>query len=351
MIVFFGFRGYVLLDWHTYSRSYDNSPTLFDNFIIIEKFLNNGWEKGFLVYMIICKTISSNYLFFQFISFIIDYIIIFYFFKRVIPENVILCLVFFILFNGILLEFHLLRNIKGILLFILSIKYIEKRIFSKFFLINIVGALFHISSLLFIPMFFILNKKIPGQIIFIAFLVGNLLFLLRVEWLKYFLSNISIPGRLGDIIYKYLTATSKYSQAFVLSIGYLERCFSFLLVFYFSKKIIKTDKNNNIYINAFYIYIFIYIFFYEMFIFIERVAVLFVFSYWIVYPMIYATISKRKKYIFILILLFYGILKFGSGYNKYYFYYDNVLFPYKSIKEREYILKTNNEYLINRNYQ
>jgi hypothetical protein len=340
LILFFGFRGYVMIDWINYSRIYNNSPTLFDDINSIKEFLmpnriiNMNFEKGFLIYMIICKTLSPNYFFFQFISYVIDFTILYFFLKREIPGYIILGFVFFILFYGFQMKMHLLRNIKSILIFMISIKYIKERKFLNFFILNCFGALFHVTSFFFIPLYFILNKNIPSFILIVLFIIGNIIFLLRIEWVKVFLLFINFPGKIGHLVRAYLNS-SRYSQSFGLSIGYIERTFSFLLVLFLSKKLIKVDKENIIFINLFYLYCFIYLYFSEMYIFIERVVKLFIFSYWIIYPKIYNLISKKIKYVFLIFLFLYGSLKLSLSYTRIFQLYDNILLPYKSYQERE----------------
>jgi len=335
LIIFIGCRGFLYTDWISYYPVYDSAPSLFDGAKSISNFFEENWENGFLFYMILCKTISSNYFFFQFISFTIDFFILYYFFKRIIPRYIILGFLFFILFSGIGIEFNLLRNSKSIMLFLISLKYMEEKKVVKFMLLNCVGALFHISSLLYLPAYFILQKKFSRALILILFIIGNLIFLLQVEWCKLFLTFISdfFPGRLGILLKLYL-ASDFYSSAYGITIGYLERFFSFIIIYYFSQRLCKSNKNNLIYINAFYLYTFIFLYFSEISIILERVAILFIFPYWILYPLIYSLLRNKSKQIFLLILLFYGILKLGVGNRNIFSLYDNVLFSCKSYRER-----------------
>jgi hypothetical protein len=347
LLIFFGFRGYIMIDWIRYYQFYADLPTLFDDHNLIKKIIGAGSlngrliERGFLVYMIICKTISANYFFFQFISSIIDLYILFLFFKREIPDYLILGFVFFFLFDGFQLEMQLLRNAKSMLLFLISIKYIKEKKIIKFLILNCIGTLFHITSLLYIPLYFIINKNIKRSVLFTVFIIGNIIYLLRIEWLKQVLSHISFPGRVGYLINMYLTS-QRYSVSHGIGIvGYLERSFTFLLVYFFSKKLTNIDNNNNIYINLLYLYLFIYLHFSEMYIFIARVVSLFVFSYWIIYPKIYSLISKKMKYIFIMLLFIYGGVKLAEKCNKVYFLYDSTIMPHKSFQEREAIYMKN----------
>jgi hypothetical protein len=346
LIIFFGFRGYVLIDWLTYSQFYADLPTLFNDLGLLKNIIGSGSlngrlvERGFLVYMVICKTISSNYLFFQFISASIDLYILFLFFKREIPDCIVLGFVFFILFQGLQFEMHLLRSMKSMLLFILSIKYIKERKFINFLIFNCIGALFHITSIIYIPLYFILNKNIARSIVFTIFIIGNIIYLLQLEWFKLILSHISLPGRMGYLINTYLVSV-RYSASHGITIGYIERTFTFFFVYFFSKRITNVDNNNNIYINIIYLYIFIFLYFSEMFIFIERIVNMFIFSYWIIYPKIYSLISEKMKYAFILLLFLYGGVKLTLNCNKAYYYYDNIMLPYRSFQERKEIYMKN----------
>jgi len=346
LIIFIGFRGLLYTDWQNYYQTYKYAPTLFDGDKMLFFFSERKEEKGFLIFTIICKTISSNYFFFQFISFIIDLFILYYFFKRIIPKYIVLGFLFFILFSGLGIEFNLLRNSKSIMLFIISLKYLEKKNFIKYLICNIIGLMFHAISLLFIPLYFIIDKKFSRIIILTLFFIGNLLFLLHIEWCKPILTYISniISGRIEILIKQYLSSTF-YSKAYGISIGYLERLLSFFIIYYFSKKLCNLNKNNIIYINIFYLYIFIFLYFSEMTIILERIAILFIFPYWIIYPQIYALLRKSYKQIYLFILLLFGLLKIGVGNRNILTFYDNILFQYKSYQERLEIVNQHSKYI------
>jgi len=341
LIIFIGFRGFLYTDWINYYRVYETTPSLFDGAYSINKFFERSWEKGFLFYMIICKTIFPNYFFLQLISFIIDCIILYSFFKRIIPNYIVLGFIFYILFAGINIEFNLLRNSKAIMLFLISLKSLEERRFLKYIIINSIGVLFHITALLYFPLYFILNRKISRTVILFLFIVGNILFLLQIEWCKLLLTSIStmIPGRLGTLLKVYLSS-DLYSKAYGITIGYIERFFTFIVIYYLFDKLCKINKYNLIYINAFFIYCFIFLYFSEMTILLERVAILFVFSYWILYPQLYSLIKNKNKKIFLVILLLYGVLKM-SGNRNVLMLYDNIMFSHRSYHERKIILERN----------
>jgi hypothetical protein len=158
---------------------------------------------------------------------------------------------------------------------------------------------------------------------------------LQIQWIKNILSSI-VPifdNRLADITVKYIQSDI-FSSAYGLSLGYIERQLSFILVFIFYPRLKKDDQNVNIFTNLFYLYCFTFLLCSEMSILLERVALLFVCSYWILYPKIFNLISKKYKYVFLFLLLIYSVPKIkGNHYGRVH-EYDNVLTGYKSFEIR-----------------
>jgi hypothetical protein len=341
IILFIGFRGFLYTDWQVYYSLYKKSSSLFDGLSKMNQFVKE-WsdnfpylERGFLIYLIICKTISQNYFFLQVISFIIDFFVLFCFFKKYIPRYVMFGFLFFFLFSGINIEFNLLRNAKSIMIFLLSIEYIYKKNIVIYFLLIFFASMFHISALLYLPLYFFINKKFHKIPVFIIFVVGNIIYLFQVQWCKSALLFISflLPQRLAFLLETYL-ASDFFSKSYGITVGYLERFFSFIVVYKFYNKIYNKNNRNLIFVNGFYVYSFIFLYFSEITILLERVAVLFIFGYWIIYPQIYSLLSKNYKKMFLLFLLIYGIFKMGTGNNKIITEYDNILIIHKSYDVR-----------------
>ena len=160
VFLFIGLRGFVENDWMGYYPMYTKLPVSFSAFLkdyySSESYLYK--DIGFSLFAFICKTICPNYFFFQFISFLIDFIILYYAFESLKSENIILNFLFFFLFSGIQIEIDLLRNSKSIALFMLSLQfsYGEKNplsnmnflIYWAFFFIQVHLFTFHYFSFL-----------------------------------------------------------------------------------------------------------------------------------------------------------------------------------------------------------
>jgi hypothetical protein len=342
-VAFLGLRGFIYSDWQNYYVFFKELPTLFDllaDFRLFKVVDNSYWEKGFIFYSIILKTISSNYFFYQCLSLIIDHIILYFFFKKYIPNYIIFGFAMFYIFGGLEISINLLRNVKSIILFLISIKYCRGKKIIPYILLNIFGSLFHIASLLYIPLYFILYRNISNITILLLFIIGNLVYFLGIQWIKKILTVIQIfnNNRLGKVLVIYLQSEA-FSGSYGLTIGYIERQFSFAVMYYFSSRLKKVSKYNIIFLNLFYIYIFIFLFCSEMFILLSRVALIFILGYWVLYPQIYLFLPKSKKYVFIILLMSYSILKLMSATSSIICAYDNALFYPKSFEDRKIIIQ------------
>jgi hypothetical protein len=182
-----------------------------------------------------------------------------------------------------------------------------------------------------------LNKRYSKKIIVVLFLLGNIVYIFSIKWLQeiiIYLSSFFISdSRLSLTIQGYISSEF-YTTAYGFTIGYFERTMSFFVIFIFYDKLIIKSKSNLIFINIAFIYWFIYLYFSEMYIFLQRFPPLFVFSYWVLYPQIYNILSKKKKYLFLMLLIVYGGLRM-LGYNKIDSMYENFLFEHNTYNQRK----------------
>lgn len=233
-VLFFGFRGFVGWDWVNYYPAYQEIVPLFSR-----GYLNNydigTFEGGFVTFMSIVKLISSNYHFFILVCVVIDVSILHVFFKRYSSNYTFSFLIFIALYLGA--ELDILRNMKSIGLFLLSVKYIQQRRFLPYLLLMTLAFMFHSSTLFLFPLYFV-PRTLPRQCFIVVFVVGNLLYLSQIAYMA---PLISEGGRLLGGKYAALTGaylnSDLYAQARGISIGYLERTLTFVLVVLFYKKL------------------------------------------------------------------------------------------------------------------
>lgn len=355
-VVFFGCRGFIDTDFAVYFPLYENTPTLFDSTRITKYFSNinkdylTRIEPGFKVFAIILKTISSDYFFLQFVSSLIDIILLDYIFRKYSPQYILSFLVFFI-FSGFVIELNLLRNIKSILLFIISLKYIQERNAIKFFILNGIGLLFHSSAIFYFPVYFFLHKKIPLAIVWITFVIGNAIYLAQIKFLTPIVTSLgSLFGGIYSVMADTYSKSDLYSTSHGITLGFIERFLTFIIFYKSYDKVGEYIKNKNllnIFYNSFFLYSVSYMFLSEYSIFIDRITTLFVFSYWILYAYFFTTLSERIKSLFTIGLFFFGTFKMAKANNIIIRKYENILWNNPNIGNAYYILSKHLDKILN----
>ncbi|MGI9651848.1 EpsG family protein [Chryseobacterium sp. RLHN22] len=345
--IFFGFRGYIDTDFALYYSLYENTPSLdnvrgvTDYFWKLDEDYLLKIEPGFKVFLVILKTISKDYFFLQIVSSLIDILFLNYFFNKYSPHY-ILAFIMFLIFGGILLEVNLLRNSKAIFLFIYSLQFIHNRDPLKFYICNLIGLFFHTSAIFFFPLYFFLHKKIPSFVVWGMFVIGCVLYLGQVKFITpivLFLGNIM--GGVYSIMAEGYSGDSMYSTGYGITLGFVEKILSFILIYAFYNKIgekIKNEKQQNILFNLFFIYNIVYLYLSEYSVLIDRFATLFVLSYWILYPLLYIVLKRVFKLIFTIILFSFGIYKMYFSNCFITRKYENILWDNPSISRAYYIL-------------
>lgn len=344
--VFFGFRGYLDTDFTVYYPLYEMTPTI-DDTKGIAKFFSGisedvllKIEPGFKVILVLLKSINEDYLTLQIFSSFVNVLFLNYFFKKYSPQYV-LGFIMYLIFSGLIIEINLLRNSKAIFLFIYSLQFIKERNAVKFFICNGIGILFHSSAIFFFPMYFFLHKKIPTPFVWGTFLLGNLLFLGQIKYITPVVIAVGdFFGGAYSLLAEAYSNNKLYNSSYSISVGYLEKVFTFIILYQFYKKIgekIKDDNTLNIFYNSFFLYAVSYFFLSEYSVFIDRITTLFVFSYWILYPYLYETLKQELKVVFTVVLLLFGIYKMVYSNNNILRNYENILWDKPTITKAYFI--------------
>lgn len=347
LLFFIGCRGFIVTDWVSYYPYYEKVPSLFDS--DVGRFINLWpWEKGFILYSVILKTVSSNYFVFQFISFLIDLLVWNYIFKRYVDSRYYaMAFLLFFVFQGFVIEVNLLRNSKAFMLFLLSLKYIRQKKPVKYFLMILAAVFFHVSSIVYFPMYFILNKKFSKRILITLFVFGNIIYFFHIKWIAQILKCVGPllgNSRIGSMIRAYGLISGEFSS-YSFGIGFLERFFTFCIAAGFQDKILKKDKSLLPFLNMLYIFLLIYLYLSEVGVLVERISLLFVFGYYIVYPAVYGCLKRANKILFLVCLIIYSILKMMIQCDEPNYSYTNALietqdFNYrKSLFERSKLIQ------------
>jgi transmembrane protein EpsG len=159
-IIFSGLRYQIGWDYDVYTKLFFRTDELAD--------IEPSWR--LLILFFNYTTGNAQTLFF--LSSIIIYSLIIFFIYRYSSSPVLSMLVFicFPLYYGESLS--CIRQYIAVGFFLLSYKYLIKRDFLKFLLINAIGISFHYSAIVVIPFYFISHLRIPNRIL-IFLVVGS----------------------------------------------------------------------------------------------------------------------------------------------------------------------------------
>lgn len=325
VFVFIGLRGHMYSDFISYYPFYEELPDIFH---IKDIFTSYLYEPGFIIYSSLVKVFAPNYFAWVAINTLIDLVVLHAFFKRY-TTSVILPLIFFLAFQGISIEFNLYRNVKAIDLFLLSIPFLQQRRFLPYLALNLLGVTFHTSSLLYLPMYFVLHKQLPKSVMWGGIICANLLYFGHITFISNLINNV---GFIQDLsFYDKLAGYEARDAEYGFSIGYFERTCAILIFTCLYNRLITQNRANILFYNCFYIYYCSFLIFNEVQVFVERVPLLFVFSYWVLYPNVIAIKNKWRQVVVALAALFVITKLASSGASH---TYENILFHYTDYDTR-----------------
>lgn len=313
-------RWYVGWDWYNYKLDFYSDIM--------------SYEYGYRLFVQIIRGIYPNFNFFVGVNTVVDFLLIGYILKKYSPYPI---LTFFLYLGivGLSLEIDIMRNVKSILLFLISLQFIEKNKPFHYFIINVIGILFHVSAIVYLPLYFLLKVNINKKYILIVFIIGVI----------YYISNATMAI---DIIDKLnIERLNGYKTYFLdeereISIFFIERVVLFACVFFGSGFI--EEKYKKIYTiieNSAYISIFIFLFSSELLIMSLRVSLLFFYSYWFIFPLLLKNLELNKLArgtVFIIAMLIvtfrsYNFLNFKG--NQMVYKYENIFFKNTPLEDKE----------------
>lgn len=331
LIGFLGLRGFIGWDWWAYYPSYNNLPGGF------------SYEIGYEIWSNIFYKTGLSYHHFTFINTVADILILAYVLKKY-SKYPIFSMFLFLAVQGLSFEVDLLRNAKAVLLFIISIQFIKERKIIPFLILNILGITFHMSSVIYLPMYFILNRNYSRKIILPLIILGNIYYLFDAKIFIHILEYMSsvLPAAVSGKIAGYL---SIIPQNYKLPIGtlYFERLVTFITVFFFLHKENGHREKENPYSlimeNSFYIFYLIFLFTSEFFIASTRIGILFIYANWFLWGDIIENLrdTKIKAVVFITAVLIGGnriYNHFDFNGNKILYRYENIITDHKSYEEK-----------------
>ncbi len=317
-LLFFGFRGLIGWDWVSYYPFITKFKLDYDEL----------FEPGFIFFSYLFSFISKDYGFFILLNTVINLVLLLIFFKRYISSKYFAFgLSIFIALSGFVLEVDLIRNFKSILLFMISLKYIEDRKLILFLLLNVIGMTFHWTSVVYLPLYFIFHKPIPLKIFLIAFIVGNIIILFKISYIKPIFIYVSkLIGGLAETKTDAYLSSDMFLIPYGISFGYFARSFLTILVLFYYERIIGFSKWAYLFINLFFVYIVIYLYFSEVNLVITRLSNLFSFSLAIIIPILLEVIKPvSTRFALFALYAFLVVTRIYTSTNNIFYKYDNSL--------------------------
>ncbi|UKT63276.1 EpsG family protein [Pedobacter mucosus] len=228
----------------------------------------------------------------------------------------------------------------AVLLFFSSLNFVFERKFWRFLAVMVIAFLFHRSSVLLVPLYFIIHRSFSNRAYIIVFFVTLLMFFFQIKWMAGLLTitaNI-IGGANGAIIKVYLNSSS-YGANRSLTVGTLINIILFAI--YLSKRKALADyKYFNIFFNLFMVNLIVFFVFYEFIEISNRYRFYFLISNITLLPYLIVVYQEKlsKMLVFASICAFtflYGRSYFlespgAIAFNPYQNYVIHVLFDTKS---------------------
>ncbi|GEM_PF-795533 len=191
-ILFFiaGFRYETGVDWLAYEYQIDNAYPF-------DKALSTGrWDKvfrsldvGFSLLNSIVKAFGGGVQVIFFIVSLFSCLLLYKNVQKYSPLPILSLLAYFTFFFFIF-DLSGLRQGLAIQIFFFSLRYLHERNFLKYFLAILVAMSIHWTSIMLLPLYFVLNRKVSIRNVIIIIVLSTIVFSFKIKWLGAFLGDI-----------------------------------------------------------------------------------------------------------------------------------------------------------------
>lgn len=332
---FFAFRGYLYTDWTSYDDFF--SKVEWRDLTFSDSNKSGFNEPGFVILVLLCKSVINEYSFLVMVCTTIDTFLFVRFLKRRQIDNLPLVFMLFMTFEGLIIMFNLLRNAISIFIFLNALEYIENRDNKKYLMACFICLSFHLSSIIYFPLYFFFHKKLNRWLFLGIFLFCFAFYISKISFIGTIAGLMGVEGAIGSKIETY---TEYYSASRLFSFtGTIEKLgLTFLVFLYYDE--ISEKKGRIMIINSLVAYYIMYYCAAELNTLSQRLADIFIFSYWILWgDIIHVIYLKNNKLILSGILYLYCLLIIFANVNTPCQEYDNLLFGGKSKEVRRTILQ------------
>lgn len=329
MLIFIGFRGHLYSDFINYYPFYNALPDIFHlNTSFLRRYL---FEPEFVVYSSLIKSLGFDYFGWVAIGTLIDLVVYRHLFRRY-TDSVVLPFIFFMAYNGLTIEFNLYRNAKAMDLFLLSLPALERRHAVRYMALNLLGTTFHLSSVVYLPLYFLLHRPMCRALRWGGIVFANIILLGGVSLIGEILQSLE-AFRAMAFYDKFLRHATNGTAGYALSFGHIERTFTIVLFTAMYDRLERSRPSNRIFYNCLWLYYISFMLLHEVEVFVDRIPTLFVCGYWVLYSNI-STMKWRWRQVVMLIAMVLAMAKITIANQSIAARYENRIWGITSYRER-----------------
>lgn len=272
-------------DWDTYAMLFREFPNLSRLIGHPKELMAQQVEEGFVLLNALIKSLGGTVQHLFFVVTAVNLTLITCALQRYTKYPVVALLCYY----GILyfqLEMIYIRQATAVALCFFALQYIQDHKIWKYMLIIVLACMFHRVAALMIPLYFLLDRKLPVWVYAAAVGVGALLMLIGLPWIqKIFLA---VAGLLGDNYAEkaeYYTDNALFAVGRGLSIGFVLNLAILAVVLYFKDKLDELPYGT-IMLNMFALSLLLYYYCFELVEVSNRVRMFFLIGVIALLPMV-----------------------------------------------------------------
>ena len=197
----------------------------------------------------------------------------------------------------------------------LAFSYIPKNNIKKYVIFIIVGMMFHLSAIIFLPFYWLLKVELKRKHLFLLYLIGfiSITFPFLINFINFIV--LFLPN--GTMLTKLIYYTNDYygdDPSYGITLGIIIYTFITLLVFPLNKKLEAEIYGYRIYYNSLVYAVFISLSLNSLGVFVERtVSVMYLSLVFLLPSVIYSSYLKKLKILLIPLFILYGVLIFSKN--------------------------------------
>jgi hypothetical protein len=323
-------------DWPTYALLFDSFPSFSRLIGCPAEFKEINVEEGFVLLCALVKSLGGTVQHLFFVVTTINILLI----VSALPKYTKYPVVALLCYYGILyfqLEMIYIRQATAVALSFFALQYIEPRKIVRYMLVIGIACTFHRVAALMIPLYFLLNRKLPVWLYLAVIGIGAVVMARGIPWIeKIFLAAAGLLGENYEDKAELYTESALFAVNRGISIGFILNLAILVVVMFFKEKI-DALPNGTIMLNMFALSLVLYYYCFELVEVSNRVRLFFNIGIIALLPMVLAVLPlflERLAGLFVIALYCFSFSRFiflekpqAAAYNPYQNYIEYKIHP------------------------